>query len=92
MSVFHRRIKNTFFISIILINAYTVVSDFLCNLSANCPKGTMGIQGKCIPCQPGFYQDVTGSTSCKPCANGTKSLRPGGKSSAVCQGTIGRSD
>jgi len=32
-----------------------------------CPKGTYSKDNECVPCAPGQYNDVVGSSSCKPC-------------------------
>ncbi|WP_099019896.1 IPT/TIG domain-containing protein [Marinicella litoralis] len=49
-----------------------------------CLPGTYNANGNCIPCDAGFYQDLTDQPSCKPCPTGTASNITGAAQCNAC--------
>ena len=57
-----------------------------------CPRGSfrkdfggVNASADCMPCPPGSYSEVLGSTACTPCPSGSFSAEPGASSAAACR-------
>lgn len=50
-----------------------------------CPEGSYSLDGQCVPCPVGFYQEEAGSVACVPCPAGRTTAAIGAFSQRHCK-------